>query len=221
MRSAIACAATLLLAARVLAAPSPEELARAKQIYAVGATAFAAQLYPDAEQAFREVYEILHAPNLLYNLALTLERERKWGPAADAYEGFLRDTRGGKDRRVIEKRTAELRARAARQEESAASKQPEVEAPASSAPGNGVLKMEESDDAPPAAVLATPPPRADEAEKKPLYKKWWLWAAVGGAVAAAAVIAVAVVAGGASGPPGAMTTFPDFGPGAAGPLVRF
>lgn len=224
MRSAFAFTFVLcLLGVRASAAPTPEQLRQAREVYAVGATAYAAQLYPDAEQAFRDVYALIHSPNVLYNLALTLEKQHKWGPAAEAYEGFLRDTRGGRDRHAIEKRAEEMRARAQRQEESALPKV-EAETPAPSVAGNAVMKMEEPDDGLRGMDTSAPPnsPAVGEGEKKPLYKKWWLWVAIGGALVVAAVItAIVVVGNGSGGAPAAATTFPDFGPGAHGPLLRF
>ncbi|MSP60117.1 MAG: hypothetical protein EXR72_07205 [Myxococcales bacterium] len=227
MRSALAAIAVLLATAMPVAAATPEDLARAREIYGAGTVAFEAQMYGDAEQAFRDVLRILQNPAAWYDIALTLEKQRKWGPAADGYATYLRDVQRPKSRARLEKRIGELRGRATRQAELDAAlnaARPEGSgAPLLSAPGNEVMKLGEADDSllgfgEAGAELA---PAVDNGpEQVPIWKKWWLWAAVGGAVLAAAIITIAVVA--TRGPaPLEKTTFGEFGPGASGALLTF
>ncbi len=210
----------LLLATPAGAAPSAADLQRAKEISTAGTAAFNAELYPDAEQAFRDVYELTHSPSAVYNLALTLDKEKKWGAAADAYDQYAREASAipAKDRRAIERRAEELHRRADRQEEVAAPESgPQV--PASSVPGNGTLEMSTTDEKPIAIDAAVPVAQPADEGARPIYKRWWLWTAVAAVVVAGAVT-VAVVATRPAAGELPSTTFPAFGPGSAA-LLQF
>ena len=216
-------ALSLLVAGAAAASPerklSPEENARARELYSGGAAAFRGGMYHDAEIAFREVYHFSHSPELFYDIALCLERQRKWGPAADTFAAYLKESRRAPDRKKIEARIADLRGRASRQADiDAATARGEAPPPeqVSTLPGNQVMKLGETEQ----GLLgfgeagdAAPEPA--KAEPTPVYKKWWLWTAVGGG--AAVILAVGVGAGvAASSRPGfSPATFPDFGPGAS------
>jgi len=221
--------------------PAPaagDPMVRAREVYQVGVDAYNQQFYGDAEKAFREVYDLIHSPEVLFDISLCLEKERKWGPAAATLETYLRDSHKVKDRHKLEKRIDELKGRAARQEEMDAAINSGKPAPheVATSPGNEVMKMgSENEDGllgfgeasgeeqKPAATTnnnAVVEKKVDSGEgQTPVYKKWWLWTAVAAAVIVVAVVVIAVEVAGSGTP--AATTFGDIGPGAHGLLLRF
>src|SRR5579871_6417725 len=72
--------------------PAPaagDPMVRAREVYQVGVDAYNQQFYGDADKAFREVYDLIHSPEVLFDISLCLEKERKWGPAAATLETYL------------------------------------------------------------------------------------------------------------------------------------
>jgi hypothetical protein len=213
-------------------ATAEEAMARAKEIYEAGVSAFNMQSYKDAETAFREVYDLIHSPEVLFDIALALEKQRQWGEAAKVYEAYLRDSRKVKDRRHITERVKTLHGRQRRQEETDLALNSGKPAPSevAAAPGNEVMKMGEVDDGlltfgEASGVDKSAVTQDATVEKKPIdtatpiYKKWWLWTGVAAVVVIVAVVIIAVEASGSA--PAEMTSFPDIGPGAHAPLLRF
>ncbi len=214
--------------------PSPastDPMVRAREVYDVGVNAYNQQFYSDAETAFREVFDLIHSPEVLFDIALCQEKQRKWGAAAQTYETYLRDSHKVKDRKRIEARIAELHGRQQRQDELDAALHSGKPAPhdVATSPGNEVMKMGEVEDGLLGFGEATggdEKPAIDvnrndhqvDTGGTPVYKKWWLWTIVA-VVAVAAAVTIAVVA--TSGGSPEMTTFPDIGPGAKGLLLRF
>src|SRR5258706_6638032 len=138
-------------AAAQLPDPAPaskDPMIRAREVYDVGVNAYNQQFYSDAETAFREVYDLIHSPEVLFDIALCLEKERKWGPAAATYETYLRDSHKVKDRKRIEARVAELHGRQQRQEELDAALKSGKPAPheVATSPGNEVMRMGQVED---------------------------------------------------------------------------
>lgn len=132
----------LLLALLALAqepALTPEDEARAREIYENGATLYEEGLYEEAILAFEEAYAVSRRPALLYNIANAYERLGKWNEALDAlnrYRVYARE----EEREAIERRIRNLERRMA--EQAAA-------APPVSTTGSAP---------PPAPVDVTPPP---------------------------------------------------------------
>jgi tetratricopeptide (TPR) repeat protein len=75
-------------------APAPETLGspdaeRAKQLYALGAEAFAAQRNADAIRYFRRAAELVPSPKLTYNIGLAYEEMGDAGRALGEYRSYL------------------------------------------------------------------------------------------------------------------------------------
>lgn len=75
-------------------APAPEALGsedaeRAKQLYALGAEAFAAQRNADAIRYFRRAAELVPSPKLTYNIGLAYEEMGDAGRALGEYRSYL------------------------------------------------------------------------------------------------------------------------------------
>ena len=200
---------------------SLEQMEEARDAYRQGSEAYQKGDFVVAEQRFRHCYDLLHSASLLNDLALSLEKQRKWRAAADTFEAFLHDSRKLKDKRRIEKHVVELRARALRQEEIAAVVRPRVrEQGEPTTPGNEVVHYAEGEDrllgfGEAESKQESPQPGVEKKRTRP-----WVWALVaGGAVlVVGAGIGVAVAATRSSGP--ARTDLGDFGVGAS-PLVQF
>ncbi len=206
--------------------PSPETLTKAHEVYQAGATAYRDGFYADAERAFRDVYELIGTPEVLYNIAVALEKQRKWGPAASVLQAYLRDSKREKDPRAIAARIVELHQRQQEQDEQDAieRRKPPSESP-QPVPNEathrqqmaalGLRGVDWEASPPPRSMAvsllpsAAPPPPT---EVVPLYRRWWLWVAIGGMVAAATTVAVALSVSASRTAPN--HPFPDFGPGA-------
>jgi hypothetical protein len=202
--------------------------AQARGAYAQGVEAFGQQKYDVAELSFLRVYDLTHSPEVLYDLAVVLEKQHRWGEAAERYQAYLRDSIRVRDQARIRARIADLVGRQKRQDEMDRAMNEGRAAPSevAQAPGNQVLALDEAELRPPDA---TPPPEPVRTApvQQPLverpaaaphwWRRWWFWTAVGAVVAAAAVVTIAVVATRGAGE--SPTTFHDIGPGA--PLVRF
>lgn len=200
---------------------SLEQMEDARDAYRVGSEAFQKGDFPAAEARFRRCYDLLHSPSLLYDLALSVERQRKWRAAADTFEAFLHDSRKVKDRRRLERHVAELRERALRQEELASVVRPVVrDQGAPTAPGNEVVHYADGEDRLLGFGEASVPQHADDGDRQPRRKRWWVWALVAGGavVVVGAGVGVALAATHSSG--AARTDLGDFGVGAS-PLVQF
>src|SRR5262249_43064305 len=160
------------------------------------------------ETAFREVYDLIHSPEVLFDIALALEKQRQWGEAGKVYEAYLRDSRKVKDRKRISERIKTMQGRQRRQEEMDAALNSGKPAPSEVPPGRGNegRKMGEADDGllPFGEATATEKdPKADATVEKqpidtatPIYKKWWLWTGVAAVVVVVAIVVIAVAASG-------------------------
>ena len=94
---------------------SLEQMEDARESYRVGSEAYQKGDFVAAESRFRHCYDLLHSPSLLNDLALSLEKQRKWRAAADTFEAYVHDSRKVKDKKRIEKHVVELRVRSERQ----------------------------------------------------------------------------------------------------------
>lgn len=71
-------------------APSDADAERAKQLYALGAEAFAARRNADAIRYFRRASELVPSAKLIYNIGLAYEEMGDTGRALAAYRRYLR-----------------------------------------------------------------------------------------------------------------------------------
>lgn len=102
------CALTLG-AGRAHAADTPDaEAERAKQLYALGAEAFAAQHNADAIHYFRRAAEIVPSSKLTYNIALAYEEMGDSARALSEYRDYLRHGPDAERREQVLGRIVEL-----------------------------------------------------------------------------------------------------------------
>ena len=94
---------------------SPDDDERARIHFESGRTYFEDGAYERAEAEFRDAYELSHRPELLMNEASALERLGRWVEAADLMQRFLDEADDVPNRSALERRIANLRARASRE----------------------------------------------------------------------------------------------------------
>jgi tetratricopeptide (TPR) repeat protein len=95
--------------------PSPEDAERAKQLYASGAEAFAAQRNADAIRYFRRAAELVPSAKLTYNIGLAYEEMGDSGRALAEYRSYLTQEREADSARLedVRARIAKLERRLA------------------------------------------------------------------------------------------------------------
>jgi hypothetical protein len=91
----------------------PEVDERARVHFESGRVHFEDGAYERAEEEFRSAYQLSHRPELLMNIATSVERLGRYAEAADLIEQFLADAADVPNRESLERRVANLRARAA------------------------------------------------------------------------------------------------------------
>lgn len=107
----------LLLGASSLGRPARaaggDDAERAKELYALGAEAFAAQRNADAIGYFRRAAELVPSAKLTYNIGLAYEEMGDTGRALRQYRDYLRQEPAGETRQQVEARIATLEQRLA------------------------------------------------------------------------------------------------------------
>jgi tetratricopeptide (TPR) repeat protein len=93
--------------ARAQATESTDEEARG--LFAAATAAFEDGRFQAALNYFQSAYELSERPELLFNLAATLERLRRDAEAIDHYERYLAALPAASNRRFVESRLATLR----------------------------------------------------------------------------------------------------------------
>jgi tetratricopeptide (TPR) repeat protein len=104
----------LLLGASSLGRPAhaaPDDAERAKELYALGAEAFAAQRNADAISYFQRAAELVPSAKLTYNIGLAYEEMGDTGRALRQYRDYLRQEPDGGTRQEVEARIAMLEQR--------------------------------------------------------------------------------------------------------------
>jgi tetratricopeptide (TPR) repeat protein len=162
--------------------------------------------FAEALASYSKAYELLRAPALLFNIGQCHRHLRSYDQAIFFFEGYLREKRDSRNRRVVEELIAEARqelekqrqakdqaerderARRQAEEEAAEAERERARRAAEAttrmpAPGTSAFDL---------GAGATAPPRAPA---RPIYRQWWFWAAAG-AVVAVTVGIVALSAGG-------------------------
>ncbi len=112
--------ASLALTALLVAALAPASAARAQlsdqeraRLHFNTATSYYDQgRYPEAAAQFRESYQLSGRAHILLNVARCHELAGAYGPAADVLDEYLAAEPNAPDRRTVETRAAQLRARA-------------------------------------------------------------------------------------------------------------
>lgn len=92
------------------APPSTDELtAEARTFFLRGVAMFKGHHYEAAMQAFTAAQQFAPLPEVLYNMAVTAERLRRWQDARDYYREYLRLRPKAPDRALVEKKIKTLR----------------------------------------------------------------------------------------------------------------
>ncbi|MEM1416369.1 MAG: tetratricopeptide repeat protein, partial [Myxococcota bacterium] len=115
---------------------SPEDDARARELFIVGDELYAQGRYDEAIAAFEEAYELSPRPLLLFNLANAQERAGRWEAARASLERYLPDA-PARERGAVEMRITSLERRIERLErlrDEGDAPDPEVVAPAEPEP---------------------------------------------------------------------------------------
>ncbi len=84
------------------AAPSQDDIKRAKRMAKLGKRAYKAGEYGDALVAFESAYEAVAKPKYLYNMARAHEKRGGLAEAAELYGRYLREAPNAKDREAVE-----------------------------------------------------------------------------------------------------------------------
>lgn len=96
--------------------PTGDEMTQeARVFFERGVAMFRRRRYDAALQAFTAAYNFARLPEVVYNLAVASERTGHLQDAIDYYREYLRARPDGPDRRIVERRVAELRERQARE----------------------------------------------------------------------------------------------------------
>lgn len=98
---------------RAAHAAAADDAERAKQLYALGAEAFAAQRNADAIGYFQRAAELVPSAKLIYNMGLAYEEMGDTGRALRQYRDYLRQEPDGETRQEVEARIATLEQRLA------------------------------------------------------------------------------------------------------------
>ena len=139
---------------------------------------FAAEHYDVARRLFEDAYALSGRKRLLYNIALSADRQGDTKAALAAYDEFLASEPQSERAAEVRRRVRTLRA-----EEARAAKVP---------PPSAVAAAAAATDAGSSAASAT----EFRTDKQPLYKKWWFWTGVSVVVVGGVIAAVALADGG-------------------------
>src|SRR5260370_31643135 len=101
----------LALCVTALAAPTPEERAKARERYGSAVTHFNAGEYAAAAEDFLAVHKISPQPALLYNVAQAYRLGNDSAHALEHYQRFLREAPHARHARDGERPTPELKPR--------------------------------------------------------------------------------------------------------------
>lgn len=95
-------------------AQTPAQDAEARALFEAGRVAFVDERFGDALGYFQRSYELSRRPELLYNIATSLDRLDRDDEAITQYEAFLTAIPDAANRRDVELRVSVLRSRAER-----------------------------------------------------------------------------------------------------------
>jgi tetratricopeptide (TPR) repeat protein len=210
MRSRVVACLLLVvaLAARPVVAATPEEKAKARELFQSGLVHYDLKEYPEALSAFRDAYRVVQDPAFLFNIAQCYRRLGQNPEALDFYRNYLRRSPSASNRAEVERRIQEIE----REIQSGRTTSPGPSTPkATTSPPVLTPRPPEPTTAPPAeskppaatpapapttappatvALTANPPP--PEKEGGAIYTRWWFWTAIGAVVASGIAIGFAV-----------------------------
>ena len=202
---AIALLTVFLLARPAVAAPTPEDKAKAREAYQKGLTHYDIKEYSEALAEFKNAYRVVQDPAFLFNIAQCYRKLGQDVEALDYYRNYVRrfptaPNRGEVDRRIQEIER-ELEARPHPATPPPTEPKPDVRANSTITP-IAPPPLNNAADGPPA--LTAPPPGSSpmiattaqpggDRETAPIYTRWWFWTGVG-AVGVGAGIAGVVIA---------------------------
>jgi tetratricopeptide (TPR) repeat protein len=195
----------LALVARAGAAATPEEKAKARELFQNGLVHYDLKEYPEALTSFRDAYRVVQDPAFLFNIAQCYRRLGQNPEALDFYRNYLRRSPGASNRAEVERRIQEIE----HEIQSGRSQTPVSKPPAP--PPVAPARPSEPPSAPPpqapppvvttvpppapppaapvADLTASPPP---EKEGGAIYTRWWFWTAIGAVVASGIAIGYVV-----------------------------
>ena len=114
MGRALAAVLLLLGWAHAARAEAPDEKTERARVHLKAAVAYYDEArYDDAAREMEVAYQLKPLPDLQYNLAQCYERLGRYDQAASAYEQYLKGNPSAVDRKLVQTRVANLRARAA------------------------------------------------------------------------------------------------------------
>jgi len=156
-----------------------ERLEEGRLLFLAAQRAFDDGRYPDALASFERSYELAEDPQILYNIAITLDRLRRDEEALEAFQTYLRLQPTTPDRRDIEARIRVLEDQIAREEAGSVTPDPDLTPPDPALPDP--------------VVTAAGPTEAPVDDEYTVLDRWWFWTALV-AVVAGGVAAIAIVA---------------------------
>lgn len=106
------------------AAAAPVDDGEARSLFEAGQAAFSDGRFEDALARWRESYELTEHPELLYNIATSLDRLGRLEEAMDEYEAFLEAMPDATNRNYVRRRVEVIREQIAGREADAASAPP-------------------------------------------------------------------------------------------------
>jgi tetratricopeptide (TPR) repeat protein len=160
------------------AAARAERTEEARLLFLAGQSAFDDGRYPDALASFERSYELAEDPQILYNIAVTLDRLRRDGEALEAFQMYLELQPNTPDRRDIEARIEIIEDQIAARE---ARTETPIDPTSRSSEDESVLGV--------TGATGTEP--ADDGYT--VLNRWWFWTAIV-LVLGAGAVAIGIVA---------------------------
>ena len=200
-------AALLLLPRATVAAPTPEEKARAREHYQKGLTHYDIKEYAEALAEFKNAYREVQDPAFLFNIAQCYRKLGQDVEALDYYRNYARRFPNAPNRSEVDRRIQEIE-RELESKPRTITPPPTEPKPDVARNGGAITPIAPplTSAAPaltqpqpgPAATIATNPEPGDRGET-PIYKRWWFWTGVGAIVVGAVVAGVAIATRGEVG----------------------
>jgi tetratricopeptide (TPR) repeat protein len=160
------------------AAARAKRIEEARLLFLAGQSAYDDGRYPDALVSFERSYELAEDPQILYNIAVTLDRLRRDGEALEAFQMYLELQPNTPDRRDIEARIEIIEDQIAARE---ARTETPIDPTSRSSEDESVLGV--------TGATGTEP--ADDGYT--VLNRWWFWTAIV-LVLGAGAVAIGIVA---------------------------
>jgi tetratricopeptide (TPR) repeat protein len=193
------------LAARPAGAATPEEKAKARELFQSGLVHYDLKEYSEALASFRDAYRVVQDPAFLYNIAQCYRRLGQNPEALDFYRNYLRRSPNAPNRGEVERRIQEIerdiqagRTTSPPPKETAPAVVPAPRPPTEVSKAPPVETTPGAAPAPPAPAPAPAPPLelttspAPEKSSGAIYTRWWFWTAIGAVVVSGLAVGIAV-----------------------------